>query len=539
MALRLQRRAAHTSAGQHPARLSKAAPGTSNGAERCEAGNTTKPMDLLLLGTAATRIHDRSLQASATQRWAANVTTSSLNDAFDSDDALISLRRTPAVTETAASLASKVSDATAARLAHTLDRLSPDTAPVPRRQEEEVATTPRPQGKEVAEDLYARLGGTSPFRGSSPETFKPSPPRVSVARSKPTPPPKKKLVKRLTLLASRRRDRLRRGWGRWQAFTAAIQARTASIETVEASLQAAEKRREGAVSLARALTARVDAATSAALDAARLRTKCDALRRQGNARVVFALRRVQQRRAKREALIRCWGKWASSVRKEKAWASYAQDGALALSRAERRGRFFARRSLKGAWRAWAELSRTFAEFRRTAALKLQRDERREANGARVRKLLGRVRLLERRLVPDDPWAHRDIREARDGKGRTYLWERLPTAQRCHADGTPKPIRRWWKDPRIIVAPSVPARRRPKPSSEPPLHVPYRLLVLQARAAPPPSKKKRRPRKKPPAKHAPLHPRDVDAFLAADAPRRRTPLAPVPPNVNVYRVAVPF
>ena len=46
----------------------------------------------------------------------------------------------------------------------------------------------------------------------------------------------------------------------WQAFTAAIQARTASIETVEASLQAAEKRREGAVSLARALTARVDAA---------------------------------------------------------------------------------------------------------------------------------------------------------------------------------------------------------------------------------------------------------------------------------------
>lgn len=495
-------------------------------------------MDLLRLGTAAKRVHDRSLQASSLQKWAATASMSSLHHAFDSDDALISLRRTPAVTETAASLASKVSDATAARLAHTLDRLSPDTAPVPRRQEEDVATTPRPQGKEVAEDLYARLGGTSPFRGS-PETFKPSPPRVSVARSpKPTPPPKKKLVKRLTLLASRRRDRLRRGWGRWQAFTAAIQARTASIETVEASLHAAEKRREGAVSLARALTARVDAATAAALDAARLRTKCDALRRVGNARVVFALMRVQQRRAKREALLQSWGRWASSTRKDKAWKSYARDGMLALSRASRRGRFFARRSLKGAWRAWAELSRRFAEFRRNPALKLQRDERRNTNSAKVRKLLGRVRQLEKRLVPDDPWAHRDIREARDAKGRTYWWERLPTAQRCHADGSLKPIRRWWRDPRIIVAPSVPVRRRrPKPS-EPPLHVPYRLLVLQARAAPPPSKK-RRPRKKPPQKHAPLHPKDVDAFLARDAAPRRTPLAPVPPNVNVYRVAVPF
>jgi len=147
-------------------------------------------MDLLRLGTAAKRVHDRSLQASSLQKWAATASMSSLHHAFDSDDALISLRRTPAVTETAASLASKVSDATAARLAHTLDRLSPDTAPVPRRQEEDVATTPRPQGKEVAEDLYARLGGTSPFRGS-PETFKPSPPRVSVARSpKPTPPPR-------------------------------------------------------------------------------------------------------------------------------------------------------------------------------------------------------------------------------------------------------------------------------------------------------------------------------------------------------------
>ena len=37
-----------------------------------------------------------------------------------------------------------------------------------------------------------------------------------------------------------------------------------------------------------------------------------------------------------------------------------------------------------------------------------------------------------------------------------------------------------------------------------------------------------------ARHAPLHPHDVDAFLAGAAPRR-----PLAPNVNVYRVAVPF
>ncbi len=73
---------------------------------------------------------------------------------------------------------------------------------------------------------------------------------------------KTKLVKRrLTLFASRRRDKLRRALGRWQALSAACNARLASIETVEASLQAAEQRREGAVALARALTARVDAAT--------------------------------------------------------------------------------------------------------------------------------------------------------------------------------------------------------------------------------------------------------------------------------------
>ena len=93
------------------------------------------------------------------------------------------------------------------------------------------------------------------------------------------------------------------------------------------------------------------------------------------------------------------------------------------------------------------------------------------------------------------------------------------------------------------------RRRPVASKEPPLHVPYRLLVLQARAdVAPPQKRRRRRRvvrkKALPrvaslgnpkhARHAPLHPHDVDAFLAGAAPRR-----PLAPNVNVYRVAVPF
>ena len=236
-------------------------------------------MDHLLLGTAANKVHDRSLQASATQKWAASTTTEALADAFDDDDALSELRQTPALTQDAASLASKVSDATAARLAHTLDRISPDTAhtaAVP------AQTTPRKT--DVREDLYARLGGTSPF-ANQVEAFPPSPgisrlgekaaapseappafppsPGVSRLGEPPTPPrvaaapkelpsrlhfaavggSKTKLVKRrLTLFASRRRDKLRRALGRWQALSAACNARLASIETVEASLQAAEQR---------------------------------------------------------------------------------------------------------------------------------------------------------------------------------------------------------------------------------------------------------------------------------------------------------
>jgi hypothetical protein len=513
-------------------------------------------MDHLLLGTAANKVHDRSLQASATQKWAASTTTEALADVFDDDDALSELRQTPAITQDAASLASKVSDATAARLAHTLDRISPDTAhtaAVP------AQTTPRKT--DVREDLYARLGGTSPFQGQK-EAFPPSP-GISKLGEPPTSSQKElpsrlhfaavggartKLVKRrLTLCASRRRDKLRRALGRWQALSAACNARLASIETVEASLQAAEQRREGAVALARALTARVDAATAAALDAARLRTRCAAERRRGHARVVFSLARAAMRRARRAVLLRSWGKWASSVRKHKAWASYKQDGALAQKRADRRSKFWMRRSLRQAWKAWVLLSKQFAEFRR----KLKRDQRRAAACASIRKLLQRVRALENRLKPhNDPWAHRDIREAIDEKGRTYWWERLPTAHRHHQDGTPKPIRRWWKDPRLATeTEQKTVRRRPVASKEPPLHVPYRLLVLQARAdVAPPQKRRRRRRvvrkKALPrvaslgnpkhARHAPLHPHDVDAFLAGAAPRR-----PLAPNVNVYRVAVPF
>ena len=113
-------------------------------------------MDHLLLGTAANKVHDRSLQASATQKWAASTTTEALADVFDDDDALSELRQTPAVTQDAASLASKASDATAARFAHTLDRISPDTAhtaAVP------AQTTPRKT--DVREDPAGRvaLGG--------------------------------------------------------------------------------------------------------------------------------------------------------------------------------------------------------------------------------------------------------------------------------------------------------------------------------------------------------------------------------------------
>ena len=238
-------------------------------------------------------------------------------------------------------------------------------------------------------------------------------------------------------------------------------------------------------------------------------------------------------------LLRSWGKWASSVRKHKAWASYKQDGALAQKRADRRSRFWARRSLRQAWKAWVVLSRQFAEFRR----KLKRDQRRAAACASIRKLLQRVRALENRLKPrNDPWAHRDIREAIDEKGRTYWWERLPTAHRHHQDGTPKPIRRWWKDPRLATdtEPKI-VRRRPVASKEPPLHVPYRLLVLQARADVAPAPKRRR-RKRVVRKKARRASRlweirstratrlcirhDVHAFLAGAAPRR-----PLAPNVN--------
>ena len=222
-------------------------------------------------------------------------------------------------------------------------------------------------------------------------------------------------------------------------------------------------------------------------------------------------------------------------------------GALAQKRADRRSKFWARRSLRQAWKAWVVLSRQFAEFRR----KLKRDQRRAAACASIRKLLQRVRALENRLKPhNDPWAHRDIREAIDEKGRTYWWERLPTAHRHHQDGTPKPIRRWWKDPRLATdTEQKTVRRRPVASKEPPLHVPYRLLVLQARAdvAPAPKRRRRKRvvRKKAlprvaslgnpkHARHAPLHPHDVDAFLNSTVERR-----PLAPNVNVYRVAVPF
>ena len=246
------------------------------------------------------------------------------------------------------------------------------------------------------------------------------------------------------------------------------------------------------MALARALTARVDAATSAALDAARLRTRCAAERRRGHARVVFSLARAAMRRARRAVLLRSWGKWASSVRKHKAWASYKQDGALAQKRADRRSKFWARRSLRQAWKAWVVLSKQFAEFRR----KLKRDQRRAAACASIRKLLQRVRALENRLKPhNDPWAHRDIREAIDEKGRTYWWERLPTAHRHHTTERPKPIRRWWKDPRLATdTEKKTVRRRPVASKEPPLHVPYRLLVLQARADVAPPQKRRRRRR---------------------------------------------
>ena len=139
-------------------------------------------------------------------------------------------------------MASKVSDATAARLAHTLDRISPDTAhtaAVP------AQTTPRKT--DVREDLYARLGGTSPF-ANQVEAFPPSPGISKLgepAAQKELPSrlhfaavggARTKLVKRrLTLFASRRRDKLRRALGRWQALSAACNARLASIETVEAS----------------------------------------------------------------------------------------------------------------------------------------------------------------------------------------------------------------------------------------------------------------------------------------------------------------
>ena len=198
-------------------------------------------------------------------------------------------------------------------------------------------------------------------------------------------------------------------------------------------------------------------------------------------------------------------------------------------RADRRSKFWARRSLKQAWKAWVVLSRQFAAFRRNAALQRQRDEKRAQACASIRKLLQRVRALENRLKPrNDPWAHRDIREATDENGRKYWWERLPTAHRHHQDGTPKPIRRWWKDPRLATdTEKKTVRRRPVASKEPPLHVPYRLLVLQARAdVAPPQKRRRRKRvvrkKALPrvaslgnpkhARHAPLHPHDVDAFL---------------------------
>ena len=69
------------------------------------AAPTGPPMDHLLLGTAANKVHDRSLQASATQKWAASTTTEALADVFDDDDALSELRQTPALTQDAASLA--------------------------------------------------------------------------------------------------------------------------------------------------------------------------------------------------------------------------------------------------------------------------------------------------------------------------------------------------------------------------------------------------------------------------------------------------
>ena len=169
-------------------------------------------MDRFLLGRSALLVRERSLCSSALQRWSHFSSEASLDASFDDDDDGDGVYVFSAEEEDeedgevdaagdVASLAATISDSTAARLALTLNRLSPGasspSSPPGSRRAPFAAAAAAPGGAtprsphelypgEPSENLLRRLG-LSPRPERRPETPDPVPPTPSPRERGPVP----------------------------------------------------------------------------------------------------------------------------------------------------------------------------------------------------------------------------------------------------------------------------------------------------------------------------------------------------------------
>ncbi|KAH8068519.1 hypothetical protein JL721_6664 [Aureococcus anophagefferens] len=198
-------------------------------------------MDYFLLGKGALLVRERSLVSSALQTWASVSSGASLEASFDDDDGdgayVFSEPSDAEEEEDVGSLAATISDATAARLAATLNRLSPASTDANDAAASEPAADAARRAVNACRSLSRRASAHA---------------RDAAARLS-------------RLLALRRRDAKRRVFGRWLADVAGERATREARAALDRSLDAAEARRLGAVALAKALTRKVDDATAAGL----------------------------------------------------------------------------------------------------------------------------------------------------------------------------------------------------------------------------------------------------------------------------------
>ena len=567
-------------------------------------------MDYFLLGKGALLVRERSLVSSALQAWASVSSGASLEASFDDDDGdgayVFSEPSDAEEEEDVGSLAATISDATALRLAATLNRLSPassdaNDARSPRSPAARAdAPSPRSPAElypgEPAENLLARLG-RSPYAPDAPTPgpIPPTPSPGSAHASRPSPPPRapvavhpqrravnacRSLSRRASahardaaarlsrLLALRRRDAKRRALGRWLADVAGERATREARAALDRSLDAAEARRLGAVALAKALTRKVDDATAAGLDVARLRRAKAVERRRGDARVfAAACRGVLRASAGRRAgvALRRWRRAADATaaappppppRDVVATRGALVAGALAaLVLCRRRA---AREALRRAVAAWtaaafagavADLDAFDGELRSARAARADADSGRELaeaardGAARAARRAGLPRVVavalatwrsRRTGAAFGAWARNAMRAglARDRavwkvaalarlrslvKRVGDLEASLETAAAAApaAAAAAAPAAEEAPAPRRRKVPRRPAHREPgfipPPCCE---HVPYRLLSVKAQVPPTPP---RLDRKKPPP------------------PRARSP----EPPPKTYVVTLPF